>query len=95
GLKHLLHAFAYGADGILVIEGQEHIHEEFTKKRMIEMGRSLAEFEIKSMRVRYSYVPLPVYKKAADLFTRFTERIKKFGPLPAEKRDAIKKKILG
>jgi heterodisulfide reductase subunit A len=95
GLKHLLHAFAYGADGILVIEGQEHIHEEFTKKRMIEMGRSLAEFEIKSMRVRYSYVPLPVYKKAADLFTRFTERIKKFGVLPAEKRDAIKKKILG
>jgi len=39
-------------------------------------------------------VPLPVYKKAADLFTRFTERIKKFGPLPAEKREAIKKKIL-
>ncbi|MDH5266525.1 MAG: 4Fe-4S binding protein [Candidatus Bathyarchaeota archaeon] len=95
GLKHLLHAFAYGADGILVIEGQEHIHEEFTKKRMIEIGRSLAEFEIKSMRVRYSYVPLPVYKKAADLFTRFTERIKKFGVLPTEKRDAIKKKILG
>jgi heterodisulfide reductase subunit A len=95
GLKHLLHAFAYGADGILVIEGQEDIHEEFTKKRMIEMGRSLAEFEIKSMRVRYSYVPLPVYKKAADLFTRFTERIKKFGPLPAEKRNAIKQKILG
>jgi len=96
GLRHLLYAFAYGADGILVIEGQEDIHEEFTKKRIIEMGRSLtSEFGIKSMRVRYSYVPLPVYKKAADLFTRFTKRIKKFGPLTAEKRDAIKRKILG
>ena len=94
GLKHLLHAFVCGADGILIIEGQQDIDEKFTKKRMIEMGRSLAEFGIKSMRVRYSYVPLPVYKKAADLFTRFTERIKKFGPLPAEKREAIKKKIL-
>jgi len=93
-LKHLLYAFAFGADGILVIEGQQDVDEKFTKKRMIEMGRSLAEFEIKSMRVRYSYVPLPVYKKAADLFTRFTDRIKKFGPLPAEKRDAIKQKIL-
>jgi heterodisulfide reductase subunit A len=93
-LKHLLYAFAFGADGILVIEGQQDVDEKFTKKRMIEMGRSLAEFEIKSMRVRYSYVPLPVYKKAADLFARFTERIKKFGPLPAEKRDAIKQKIL-
>ena len=93
GLKHLLYAFAFGADGILVIEGQQDVDEKFTKKRMIEMGRSLAEFKIKSMRVRYSYVPLPVYKKAADLFTRFTDRIKKFGPLPAEKREAIKQKI--
>ncbi len=93
GLKHLLYAFSFGADGILIIEGQQDIDEMFTKKRMIEMGRSLAEFGIKGMRVRYSYVPLPVYKKAADLFIRFTERIKKFGPLPAEKRDAIKQKI--
>jgi len=94
GFKHLLYAFAFGADGILVIEGQQDIDEKFTKKRMIEMGRSLAEFGIKSMRVRYSYVPLPVYKKAADLFARFTERIKKFGPLPTEKREVIKQKIL-
>ncbi|RLI10145.1 disulfide reductase, partial [Candidatus Bathyarchaeota archaeon] len=93
GLKHLLYAFAYGADGRLVIEGQEEIDKEFTKKRMIEMGRFLAEYGIKSMRVRYSYVPLPVYKKAADLFTRFTERIKKFGPLADEKRDVIKQKL--
>ena len=93
GLKHLLYAFAFGADGILVIEGQQDVDEKFTKKRMIEMGRSLAEFGIKSMRVRYSYVPLPVYKKAADLFTRFTERIKKFGPVAEEKRNNIKQKL--
>jgi len=94
GLKHLLYAFAFGADGILIIEGQEEIDEKFTKKRMIEIGRSLGEFGIESMRVRYSYVPLPVYKKAADLFTRFTERIKKFGPLTPEKRETIKQKGL-
>jgi len=94
GLKHLLYAFAFGADGILIIEGQEEIDEKFTKKRMIEIGRSLGEFGIESMRVRYSYVPLPVYKKAADLFTMFTERIKKFGPLTPEKRETIKQKGL-
>ena len=93
GLKHLLYAFASGADGILVIEGQQDIDERFTKKRMIEMSRSLAELGIKGMRVRYSYVPLPVYKKAADLFTRFTERIKKFGPLLTEKRNNIKQRL--
>ncbi len=91
-LKHLLYAFAFGADGILIIEGQQEI-DKLTKKRMIEMAPLLAEYGIKTMRVRYSYVPLPVYKKAADLFTRFTERIEKFGPLPIEKRDAIKQKI--
>ncbi len=93
GLKHLLYAFAFGADGVLVIEGQEDIDEHFTKKRMIEMNRSLSDYNIKSMRVRYSYVPLPVYKKAADLFTRFAERIKKFGPVPMEKRNKLKEKL--
>lgn len=93
GLKHLLSAFAFGADGVLVIEGQEDIDEHFTKKRMIEMRRSLEDAGIKSMRVRYSYVPLPVYKKAAELFTMFAERIKKFGPLTIEKRKAVKEKL--
>jgi len=94
GLKHLLYALAYGADGVLVIEGTQEIDEKFTKKRMIEMGQKLVQYGIENMRVRYSYVPLPVYKKAAEVFTMFTDRIKKFGPLSEEKRDAIKQKIL-
>jgi heterodisulfide reductase subunit A len=93
GLKHLLYAFAYGADGVLVIEGTQEIDEKFTKKRMIEMGRELAKYGIENMRVRYSYVPLPVYKKAAELFTMFTDRIKKFGPLLEDKRNSVKEKI--
>jgi heterodisulfide reductase subunit A len=93
GLKHLLYAFAYGADGVLVIEGTQEIDEKFTKKRMIDVGRELAKYGIENMRVRYSYVPLPVYKKAAELFTMFTDRIKKFGPVAEDKRNAIKEKI--
>jgi heterodisulfide reductase subunit A len=93
GLKHLLYAFAYGADGVLAIEGSEEIDEQFTKKRMIDMGRELGKYGIENMRVRYSYVPLPVYKKAAELFTMFTDRIKKFGPVAEDKRNAIKQKL--
>jgi heterodisulfide reductase subunit A len=93
GLKHLLYAFTFGADGVLVIEGQQDIEEKFTKKRMTEISHSLGEYGVESMRVRYSYVPLPVYKKAAELFTMFTERIKKFGPLTLEKRNKIKEKL--
>jgi heterodisulfide reductase subunit A len=93
GLKHLLYAFAYGADGVLVIEGTQEIDEKFTKKRLIDLGRELAKYGIENMRVRYSYVPLPVYKKAAELFTMFTDRIKKFGPLTEDKRNAIKQRV--
>jgi len=93
GLKHLLYAFAYGADGVLVIEGTQEIEEKFTKKRMLDMGRELGKYGIENMRVRYSYVPLPVYKKAAELFNMFTDRIKKFGPLPDDKRNAVKQKL--
>jgi heterodisulfide reductase subunit A len=93
GLKHVLAAFAYGADGVLVIEGQQDVDMMFSKKRMIEMNKAFGEYGIEGMRVRYSYVPLPVYKKAAELFSMFTERIKKFGPLQAEKRKAVKDKL--
>ena len=93
GLKHLLYAFAYGADGVLVVEGTQAIDEKFTKKRMIDVGKELAKYGVENMRVRYSYVPLPVYKKAAELFSMFTDRIKKFGALPEEKRNAIREKL--
>jgi len=93
GLKHLLYAFAYGADGVLVVEGTQEIDEKFTKKRMIDLGKELAKYGVENMRVRYSYVPLPVYKKAAELFSMFTDRIKKFGPLTEEKRNAIREKL--
>jgi heterodisulfide reductase subunit A len=95
GKKLVLSAFAFGADGVLVIEGSQEIDEKFSKKRMIEMGRELAAFGIENMRVRYSYVPLPVYKKAAELFGMFTDRIKKFGPLPEDKRDNVRQKLQG
>jgi heterodisulfide reductase subunit A len=93
GLKHLLYAFAYGADGVLVIEGTQEIDEKFTKKRMIDIGKELAKHGIENMRVRYSYVPLPVYKKAAELFSMFTDRIKKFGPVTEEKRLALRQRL--
>jgi coenzyme F420-reducing hydrogenase delta subunit len=93
GKKLLLSAFGLGADGVLVIEGTQEIDEKFTKKRMIDLGKDLAGFGVENMRVRYSYVPLPVYKKAAELFSMFTDRIKKFGPLADDKRKAIREKL--
>jgi heterodisulfide reductase subunit A len=90
GLKQILSTFASGADGILIIEGQQYIDTEFTKERMLSIRKSLKNYGIENYRIRYSHVPLPVYKKAEQLFTRFTERIKKLGPITKNVRDAIK-----
>jgi heterodisulfide reductase subunit A len=94
GLRHLLNGFAYGADAFLVIEGMQEVDEKFTKKRMAGMSLELAKYGIEKRRVRYSYVPLPVYKKTAELFTIFTDLIKEIGPLPEGNRNAIKQEIL-
>ncbi|MEM2321193.1 MAG: FAD-dependent oxidoreductase [Candidatus Bathyarchaeia archaeon] len=93
GSKHILASFAYGADGVLVIEGNEELYEKFTRKRITEMGRDLTKFGVESMRLRHSYIPLPVYKKAAELFNMFTDRIRKFGPLSEEKRKKIEQSM--
>ncbi|MCS7114867.1 MAG: hydrogenase iron-sulfur subunit [Nitrososphaerota archaeon] len=93
GLKHLLYAFANGADGILIIEGSQEIDEKFMKKRALDLGREIAKYGIETMRVRYSYTPLPVYKKAAELFSIFADRIKKLGPIAEDKRSNIRQQL--
>jgi heterodisulfide reductase subunit A len=93
GLKHILYAFAYGADGVLIIEGSQETDEKFMKKRTADIGREIAKYGIETMRIRYSYIPLPVYKKAAELFSIFTDRIKKLGPIAEDKRNKIRQQL--
>ncbi|MEM2319521.1 MAG: hydrogenase iron-sulfur subunit [Candidatus Bathyarchaeia archaeon] len=93
GLKHILYAFAHGADGILIIEGSQEIDEKFMKERMRELSREIAGYGIEPMRVRYSYTPLPAYKKTAELFTMFADRIGKLGPLAEDKRNNILRQV--
>lgn len=88
GLKHLLYAFANGADGILIIEGSEEI-EKILRNRITEMGKEISKYGIENMRIRYSYIPLPAYRKAAELFSIFTERIEKLGPVA----DGVRNKV--
>ncbi|MEA2090122.1 MAG: 4Fe-4S binding protein [Thermoproteota archaeon] len=92
-LKHLLYAFALGADGVVIIEGQQDVDAKFTKQRIREIRPALTEWRIKSMRVRYSYVPLPVYKKAADIFNSYVKRIQKYGPVSTETRRYLLKHL--
>jgi heterodisulfide reductase subunit A len=91
GLNQVLYSFAYGADGILLIEGQENINRMFGVKKVENLRRELERHGIERMRFRYTHVPLPTYKKAAEVINLFAERIRKLGPLQSQTRENIKK----
>jgi heterodisulfide reductase subunit A len=96
GAKHLLHAFAAGADGVLLIEGDDSLFRpDQLRGRVIQMKKELAKAGVKSLRLQSIATTLPEYEKIFTLFESFLERIKKMGPIKPEKREAIKKLIIG
>jgi heterodisulfide reductase subunit A len=96
GIKHLLHAFANGADGVLLIEGDDSMFkEDKLRERVIQMKKELAKAGVESLRIQSITTTLPQYEKIFALFDSFTERIKKMGPVKSEKREALKKQIVG
>jgi len=50
---------------------------------------------VESLRLQSITTTLPQYEKIFSLFDSFLERIKKMGPVKAEKREAIKKQLVG
>jgi heterodisulfide reductase subunit A len=96
GTKHLLHAFAAGADGVLLIEGDDSLFSESKlRERVIQMKKELSKVGVESLRLQSIATTLPQYEKIFALFDSFTERIKKMGPLKPEKREALKKQLVG
>jgi heterodisulfide reductase subunit A len=96
GIKHLLHAFAAGADGVLLIEGDDSLFSESKlRERVIQMKKELSKVGVESLRLQSTSTTLPQYEKIFALFDSFTERIKKMGPLKPEKREALKKQLVG
>lgn len=96
GIKHLLHAFAAGADGIIFIEGDDSLlREDQVRERVIQLKKDLRKFGIKSLRLQSTTTTLPQYEKIMSLFDSFVERIKKIGPISREKREELRKYLVG
>jgi heterodisulfide reductase subunit A len=95
-IKHLLHAFAAGADGIIFIEGDDSLlREDQLRERVIQLKKELSKFGIKSLRLQSTTTTIPQYEKIMNLFDSFVERISKIGPLSQEKREELKKYLAG
>ena len=93
GLEHILKAFALGADGVLVIEGEHDIDERFTRERIDDFKDELDDMDIDSMRLYYNLVELPAYKNIARIFELYTSTIDDLGPLEPEVIGEVREKM--
>ncbi len=96
GLKHVLHAFASGADGIVMIEGDDSpFRDEGIREHVNGMKKELSKFGVESLRLVSMTTTLPQYDKVVNLFQTFDERITRMGRIPAQKRRKIAEAITG
>jgi len=93
GLENILKAFALGADGVLVIEGEHDIDEKFTRERMDEFKDELDDLGIDSMRLYYNLVQLPAYKNIARIFELYTTTIDDLGPVEPEIIEELRERL--
>ena len=94
GLKHVLHAFASGADGVLLLEDHGGVFkEEALREHVIQMKKKLREYGVKPLRLMSFSTTLPEYGKVTETFETFSSRISKIGPVPDDVRSKIKKKM--
>jgi heterodisulfide reductase subunit A len=94
GLKHVLQAFAYGADGVVFIEDHGGVFtEEALREQVTQMKKELRTYGVEPLRLMSFSTTLPEYNKVQNTFETFDERISKMGPLPEETRTKIKEKL--
>ncbi|RLF08223.1 MAG: hypothetical protein DRJ69_06405, partial [Thermoprotei archaeon] len=82
------------ADGALLIEGQ-HWVDELNKGRVDSVMAALEERKVDSMRLYYSLVELPAYRKIADIVNTQLALLKDLGPLPSQVREALRREVEG
>ena len=96
GIKHILHAFAAGADGVIFVEGDDSIfNRDRLRERVLLFKKDLGKFGIHPLRLQPAITNLPQYEKILALFDILVERVKKMAPITQEKREEIKKYLEG
>ncbi len=94
GLKHLLHAFAYGADGVIMFEDHGGVFsEDALREYTNQLKKDLSAYNIEPMRIISYSTTLPEYNKIINVFEVFNNRISKMGPLKEDVRKNLMQKI--
>ncbi len=90
GSKHLLHAFAAGADGVLFIEGSDTVlTEDRLREHVDRLKKELAKHGIQPLRLMSTTTTIPQYDKVVNLFETFSARVAKMGAISSGERQKI------
>ena len=97
-LDHLLHAFAYGADGIMLLEAPEHegpygSAHAVSEERADDYKWELEDYDVDSVRLWFSRVYVPDWRKLERVFNTFHNMIEDEGPVDDEVREELKEKL--
>jgi len=94
GLKHVLQAFASGADGVIFVESADSVFEEdMVREHVIRLKKELGKYRVKSLRLLSIATTLPEYHKILNIFETLNERIMKLGPVSEETRSKVREQL--
>jgi heterodisulfide reductase subunit A len=85
----LLKTLKYGADGIMISETEESHEAELAERLVNETKKELKEMDINPDRVMFQPMVLPIFKVLPKFITDYTNKIKKLGKIPEEKRKKL------
>ncbi len=96
--EHILYAFAYGADGVMLLEAPEHEGPYgeahiISEKRADEYRWDIEDYDVDSTRFWFSRVYVPDWRKLEIVFNTFHQMVEDEGPLDEEIRQSIKDEI--
>ncbi len=94
GLKHVLYAFAVGADGVIFVEAHDGVFSEKRLRDYVTMLKSeLKSYGVEPLRILSTTTTLPEYNKILNVFNTLNKRLQRMGPLKEEVRQKLREKI--
>lgn len=93
-MKHILHAFANGADGVMFLEAPEH-EGPYGEAHVISEERAddymwdLEDYGVDSVRFWFSRIYVPDWRKLERVFRTFHQMVTDEGPIDEETRSSI------
>jgi coenzyme F420-reducing hydrogenase delta subunit len=97
-LEHLLNAFAYGADGIMLLEAPEHegpygTAHVISEERADEYKWELEDHDVDSVRLWFSRAYIPDWRKLERVFRTFHNMIEDEGALEDIVRESLREEL--